>query len=110
MKRARVAFLFPLIGALACVVRYSAPGQGAHDARFGFLAGDSRKLDVHAACGHWGAAVGPLDDHATSHSSSLMTSTVFHSFLNIFLHFLIDNTDACIYNVIKQLFLLLQLY
>jgi hypothetical protein len=69
MKRASVAFLVPLAGALACVVRYSAPTERAHDARFGFLAGDPRTLDVHAACTHWDDVVGPLDEHATSHTS-----------------------------------------
>jgi hypothetical protein len=69
MKRASVAFAALSIGAAACVVRYSAPAQRQHDARFGYFAGDARTLDRTRACGRWTDTVGQKDDHATSHTS-----------------------------------------
>src|SRR5580700_539204 len=69
MKRASVAFGALSIGAAACVVRYSAPAQRQHDARFGYFAGDAHTLDETAACRRWTDTVRKKDDHATSHTS-----------------------------------------
>jgi hypothetical protein len=58
-----------ILAASACVIRYAAPTQRAHDARFGFLANRPAVLDARAACENWNETLGALDSYATRHVS-----------------------------------------